>query len=224
MGRKVHPRIFRLNQAGATWTSKWFQKKDYKKSLQEDIKIQDFLDTKLKESAVDKLEIERSRNAITVVIHTAKPGLIIGRSGAGVDELKKRIKDEFFPGTKTVININIQEVQKPSFSAAIVAEQIVMDLEKRIRYRRAMKVAIDRVQKAGALGVKVRLSGRLDGVEIARCETLSWGKIPLHNLRADIDYVYKIAKTIYGTIGVKVWIYRGEIFEEKKASPFLKKA
>jgi small subunit ribosomal protein S3 len=137
--------------------------------------------------------------------------------------LKKQIKDKFFAGTRQVLNINIQEVSKPSLSASIIAEQIVADLEKRIPYRRIMKSAIDRVQKAGAQGVKIRLSGRLNGVEIARKETLSWGKIPLQNLRADINYSYKIARTIYGAIGVKVWIYRGEVFEENESSPFLKK-
>lgn len=224
MAHKVHPKIFRIKQGGRNWTSKWFQKNGYKKSLKEDIQIQDFLDKKLKDSGVDKIEIERSRNTMTIVIHTSKPGLIIGRSGAGVDEIKKQIKSRFFAGTKTVININIQEVQKPSLSSSIVAEQIVSDLEKRIPYRRVMKSAIDRVQKAGAQGVKIKLAGRLNGVEIARRETLSWGKIPLQNLRADIDFSYKIARTIYGAIGVKVWIYRGEIFEDKQASPFLKKA
>lgn len=219
----MHPTIFRIKQAGRTWSSRWFNKSEYKKFLQEDIRIQDFLDVRLKEHGVAQIGIERSRNNLTIIIHTSKPGLIIGRSGAGIDELKTQIKNKFFPATKTVTNINIQEVQKPSLAAAIIGEQIAMDLEKRIPYRRAMKGAIDRVQKAGAQGVKIKLSGRLNGVEIARKETLSWGKIPLHNLRADIDYSYKIARTIYGTIGVKVWIYRGEVFEEKQASPFLKK-
>ncbi|NIP32776.1 30S ribosomal protein S3 [Candidatus Saccharibacteria bacterium] len=223
MGRKVHPKIFRVKQI-TSWSSKWFQKKDnYKKSLQEDIRIQDFLYEKLKEAAVDRIEIERSRNNVNIIIHTSKPGFIIGRSGAGIEDLKKQIKDKFFSGSRAVININIQEVSKPALSAAIVAEQIVADIVKRMPYRRVMKGAIDRVQKAGAQGVKIRLSGRLNGVEIARKETLSWGKIPLQNLRADIDYAYKIAKTIYGAIGVKVWIYRGEVFEEREQSPFLKK-
>jgi len=223
MGHKVHPKVFRLKQVTG-WTSKWFQKKDnYKKSLREDIRILDFLNEKLREGGIDRIEIERSRNNVTIVIHTSKPGLIIGRSGAGIEDLKKKIKDKFFPGTRLVVNINIQEVSKPALSASIIAEQIVADLEKRVPYRRVMKSAIDRVQKAGAKGVKIRLSGRLNGVEIARKETLSWGKIPLQNLRADIDYAYKIARTIYGAIGVKVWIYRGEVFEEREASPFLKK-
>jgi small subunit ribosomal protein S3 len=224
MGHKVHPKIFRIKQPGAGWNSKWFQKNGYQKFVQEDIKLQDFLNKKLKECGVDKIEIERSRNTITVIIHTSKPGLIIGRSGAGVEDLKKQIKSYLFPGTKTVININIQEVQRPSTSASIVADQIVADIEKRIPYRRVIKSAIDRVQKAGALGIKIKLAGRLNGVEIARREILGWGKIPLQNLRADIDFSFKTAQTIYGAIGVKVWIYRGEVFEERQASPFLKKA
>lgn len=223
MGHKVHPKIFRVKQI-TTWSSKWFQKKEnYKKSLREDISIQDFLYKKLKEASVDKIEIERSRNNVNVIIHTAKPGFIIGRSGAGIEDLKKQIKSKFFAGSRAVLNINIQEVTKPALSAGIVGEQIVADLEKRVPYRRIIKGAIDRVQKAGAQGIKIRLAGRLNGVEIARKETLSWGKIPLQNLRADIDYSYKIARTIYGAIGVKVWIYRGEIFEETEQSPFLKK-
>ncbi|MDD4994990.1 MAG: 30S ribosomal protein S3 [Patescibacteria group bacterium] len=223
MGHKVHPKIFRIKQIFG-WNSKWFQKRgNYKKLLKDDIMIQDFLDTKLKEGGVDRVEIERSRNAITIIIRTSKPGMIIGRSGAGIEDLKKQIKDKFYPGTKTVININILEVAKPSLSAAIIAEQMVADTEKRLPYRRVMKSALDRVKKAGALGVKARMGGRLNGVEIARTETLSWGKIPLQNLRADIDFAYKVAHTIYGTIGVKVWIYRGEVFEEREASPFLKK-
>lgn len=223
MGHKVHPKIFRIKQQKG-WSSRWFQKKDnYKKSLREDVRIQDFLDKKLKESGVDRVEIERSRNNVNIIIHTSKPGLIIGRSGAGIEDLKKQVKDKFFSGSRSVVNINIQEVSKPGLSAAITAEQIAADLEKRVPYRRVMKGAIDRVQKAGAKGVKIKLSGRLNGVEIARKETLAQGKIPLQNLRADIDYAYKIARTIYGAIGVKVWIYRGEIFEEKDQSPFLKK-
>ena len=183
MGHKVHPKIFRIKQMNG-WSSKWFQRGDnYKKSLEEDITIQAFLDKKLKEASVDRIEIERSRNNVNIIIHTGKPGLIIGRSGAGIEDLKKQIKDNFFAGRRLVININIQEVSKPSLSAGIVSEQIVGDLEKRIPYRRVMKSAIDRVQKAGAKGVKIRLSGRLNGVEIARQETLGWGKIPLQNLK-----------------------------------------
>jgi len=223
MGHKVHPKIFRVKQI-TSWSSKWFQRKEnYKKALQEDVRIQDFLYAKLKEAAVDRIEIERSRNNVNIIIHTSKPGFVIGRSGAGIEELKKQIKDKFFAGSRELININIQEVSKPGLSAGIVAEQIVSDIEKRIPYRRVMKGAIDRVQKAGAQGVKIKLSGRLNGVEIARRETLSWGKIPLQNLRADIDFSYKIARTIYGAIGVKIWIYRGEVFEEHEPSPFLKK-
>ena len=223
MGHKVHPKIFRVKQI-TTWSSKWFQKREnYKKSLQEDIRIQDFLYEKLVEAAVDKIEIERSRNNVNVIIHTAKPGFIIGRSGAGIEDLKKQLKLKFFAGSRAVLNINIQEVTKPALSAGIIGEQIVADLIKRVPYRRVIKGAIDRVQKAGAKGVKIKLSGRLNGVEIARKETLSWGKIPLQNLRADIDYSFKTARTIYGAIGVKVWIYRGEVFEETEQSPFLKK-
>ncbi len=222
MGQKVHPKAFRLN-INKTWDSKWFaEPKDFINYLKQDIKIRKFVLNKLKEAGVSKVEIERANNSVTLNIHAAKPGIIIGRGGQGVEDLKKQVHNEFLKdafsrkkGIKT-ININIQEVERPALEANIVMNQIIADLEKRIPFRRAAKQAISRSEKAGAKGIKVIVSGRLNGAEIAREETFFSGKIPLHTLRADIDYGRNAAHTIYGLIGVKVWIYKGEIFNKKE--------
>ncbi len=218
MGQKVHPKIFRTGQSQIyTWNSKWFAKKDYIARLRQDVLLRLFLQKTLKEAAVAKIEIERTANAVTVIIHSAKPGLIIGHAGTGIEDLKKKIKEKFLD-KKTAFNLNVQEVQSPSLSAEIVIQGMISDIEKRIPFRRVMKQSILRVQRAGAQGVKVVCSGRLDGAEIAREEMLSWGKIPLHTLRADIDYASSPAFTIYGAIGIKVWIYKGEVFKSKVAA------
>ena len=164
---------------------------------------------------MDRIEIERSRQKITITLYSAKPGTIIGRAGAGIEELTKAIKKMFYPGRRVDLQVNVKEIQQPSLSARIVGQQIASDLEKRMPFRRIMKMAIERVMKSGAQGVKLTISGRLNGAEIARTETLANGKIPLHNLRADINFASVAAHTIYGAIGVKVWINRGEVFEEK---------
>jgi len=214
MGRKVHPKIFRTGPL-YSWDSKWFSNKNFSSLLKEDIKIRRFLEKKLKEASLDRIEIERLANTVAINIYSAKPGIIIGRGGSGAEDLKKEIKKKFLK-PKAVLNLNISEIPKPNLSAAIVARSIAADIEKRIPYRRVMKQAISRVEKAGAEGVKITVAGRLNGVEIARTETLSWGKIPLHTLRADINYKQDEADTTYGVIGIKVWIYRGEIFKKKK--------
>jgi len=212
MGHKVNPKIFRLGQT-LSWDSKWFSQKDYIKFLREDLLIKKFLQKELKEAAVERVEIERSANAITVVIHTAKPGIIIGRGGQGVEDLKKKIKAGILK-SKVNLNITIKEVKNPNASAELLVQSIIADLEKRIPFRRVMKQGIGRVEKANALGVKVMVAGRLNGAEIARTETLSSGSLPLHTLRADIDYSRGVARTTYGAIGVKVWIYKGEKFKK----------
>ncbi len=217
MGQKVHPKGFRLSTI-RTWDSRWFSRRQFPKLLREDVRMREFLLRTLREAGVAGVEIERSGNAVTVIIRSAKPGFIIGRAGAGAEELKKKIYDRFLAGTTTNLQVNIVEVPRASLSAPIVAEQAAMDIEKRLPARRIMKQVIDRVQKSGAQGVKIALAGRLGGAEIARHETLLWGKIPLHNLRADIDFASATARTIYGTIGVKVWIYRGEVFDKEKGS------
>lgn len=213
MGQKVHPKIFRTGESQIyTWNSKWFAKKDYVARLRQDIDIRIFLQKTLKEAAVSKIEVERTANAVTVIIHSAKPGLIIGHAGTGIEDLRKKIKEKFLE-KKTVLNLNVQEVQNPSLSAEVVLQSMIADIEKRIPFRRVLKQAISRAERAGAKGVKVVASGRLDGAEIAREEMLAWGKIPLHTLRADIDYASGPAFTIYGAVGIKVWIYKGEVFK-----------
>lgn len=217
MGQKVNPKIFRTGNLYG-WTSKWIADKNYRKFLREDVLIKKYLKKKLKDAGVDKVEIERSPNLITVIIHAAKPGLIIGRGGQGAEELKKKLKVEFLK-PKVNLNVNINEVDRPNLSSEVVLGQMIADVEKRIPYRRVMKQAIGRIERAGALGVKVKMGGRLDGVEISRKETLSSGKLPLHTLRADIDYARGVARTTYGAVGIKVWIYKGEVFgKDKKES------
>jgi len=215
MGQKVNPKAFRLGVV-TDWNSKWFSKKNYDVQLREDITIRKFLEKELRQAAIDSIIIERTAANLNVNIFTGKPGVIIGRGGTGAEELKKKIKKQFFASKKVSINLNIKEVSKPALSARIVMMDIIFDLEKRVPFRRAVKGAIGRVERAGAKGVKVIVGGRLNGAEIARSENFSSGSIPLHTLRADIDYCRGAAHTIYGAIGVKVWIYKGEVLPEKK--------
>lgn len=216
MGHKVNPKIFRIGVINS-WDSKWFSKKNFSEFLKQDIMIRKFLKSKLREASVDRIEIERSGENLKVIIHSAKPGVIIGRSGAGIEELRNKLKSMVLNkiGLQNhKIDLNIQEFRNPSLSANIVLQGIIDDIEKRIPFRRVMKQAVAKVEKAGAKGVKIVLSGRLNGVEIARTEKLISGKIPLHTLRANIDYSRGAARTIYGAIGVKVWIYKGEVFNK----------
>lgn len=184
--------------------------------LKEDCQIREYLRTLLKDAAVDRIDIERSANAMAIIVATAKPGLIIGRSGSGVEELKEKMRKKFFPKRKVTFNLNVVEVQRPGLSATIVAQAMAADIEKRLPFRRVMKTTAERIEKAGAKGVRMVLSGRLNGAEIARTEMLSHGSVPLHNLRADIDFAQGVANTISGTIGIKVWIYRGEVFDTRR--------
>lgn len=203
-----------------TWNSKWFgHGKDYIKNLEQDVKVRKFLIKELREAGVDRVEIERNRHKISINIFTAKPGLIIGRGGSGAEDLKRKVHNRYLKNFKiNDINLNITEVDRPALSAQINVQSMILDLEKRMPFRRVMKQAINRVERAGALGIKVMVKGRLNGAEIAREEQLSSGKIPLQTLRADIDYARGFAQTTYGSIGVKVWIYKGEVFgkEEQK--------
>jgi len=222
MGHKVHPKVFRLGTT-TTWPSRWFARDaEYRKRLLEDLSIREFLVKELRQAAVSGIDIDRSRGAINITLHSAKPGLVIGRSGAGIEDMKTKVMKKFFPGRakEVQLHLSVQEVGRPSLEATLVAQSIVDDLVRRVRFRRALKQAIQRVRKAGALGVKVAISGRLNGAEIARREWLSWGKIPLTNLRADIDYAQDMALTTTGTIGVKVWIYRGDVFEQDRLSQY----
>ena len=220
MGQKVHPKSFRL-KINKTWDSKWYaDEKDFADFLRQDVLIRKFILKKLKNAMVARVDIERTSNALNINIYSAKPGVIIGRGGQGAEDLKKEIHNSYIKdafsrkkGLKN-INVNILEVERPGLEAALVGQSIVADLERRVPFRRSIKQAIGRVEKAGAKGVKVIVGGRLDGAEIARRETLFSGKIPLLTLRADIDYSRIAAQTIYGKIGIKVWIYKGEVFED----------
>jgi small subunit ribosomal protein S3 len=215
MGNKVNPRGFRIGVTQG-WDSLWFaDSKNYVKLLQEDVMIRAFLMKTLKDALIEKVEIERTRQEIKIQIYSAKPGIIIGRGGTGIEDLSKKIKSKFFPGKRVKMSINVKEVQNVSLSAMVVGQQIAADIEKRMPFRRVMKGTLERVTKAGAKGVKVVISGRLNGSEIARREMLAQGKIPLHTLRSDIDYASVTARTIWGAIGIKVWINRGEVFDKK---------
>jgi small subunit ribosomal protein S3 len=215
MGRKVHPNVFRIGVTRG-WDGVWFADREkFKRLLEEDVRIRSFLFKKLSDALLHRIEIERSREELRISIESAKPGIVIGRAGAGIDELTKEIKKRFYAGRRVKLSINVKEVKSPSLSARVVAQQIVGDLQKRMPFRRVMKQAIERVMKANAQGVKISLGGRLNGADIARSETLSQGKTPLHNLRANIDYASIMARTIWGAIGVKVWINRGEVFGQE---------
>lgn len=217
MSHKVHPKIFRIGSI-YTWDSKWFARRGYAKFLREDLAIRSHLMKEFKDAGVDSIVIERTPHDIIVSILSAKPGMIIGRGGAGAEDVRKKLQKKFFD-IKTNVKVNILEVARPALSATIVGQGVVTELEKRVPFRRVLKQAVERARKAGALGVKIAVSGRLNGAEIARREFVTEGKIPLQNLRSDIDFSQAIAQTIYGVIGIKVWIYRGDIFatkEEKK--------
>ena len=221
MATQVQPFAFRL---GITkdWKSRWFHKNEYKNFLREDFLIRGFLTEKLRKSGLDKVELERSSNQLKVIIFTSKPGLIIGRGGTGAETLKKEIEDKYrrISKTKKGINIKLQieEITKPEINAQLVAQQIADQIEKRMQFRRTMKQAIEKVmQNKEAQGVKVRMSGRLDGSEMSRTEWLLQGKIPLQTLRADVDFATVNAYCTYGVVGIKVWIYKGEVFEKNKS-------
>jgi small subunit ribosomal protein S3 len=208
MGQKVNPRSMRL-QVDKEWGSRWFATKNYATQLIEDIKLRKSIETKLgKRSGLSKIVIERSPNLLSVTIHTSKPGVVIGRGGSGTEELKK-ILTRVITGP---VKISIEEVKKPETNAALVAENIASQLERRISFRRAMKMAAENAMKSGAQGAKITVAGRLNGAEMARRETVAQGSIPLHTIRADIDYAQALARTTYGVIGVKVWVYKGEKF------------
>ncbi len=207
MGTKVHPKAFRL-LITQQWNSKWFSQKNFVKYLEQDTKMRRFLYGYLKTSSVGNIEIERVAKNIKIIIFTARPGLIIGRGGQGAEDLKKQIQSKFLDKNDN-LEISIIEIKNPNLCSQIMVQNMIAEVEKRVTYRRNMKQAISQIKKAGAEGVKVIMSGRLDGVEIARRETLSWGKVPLHTLRADIDYSRGVAHTTYGTVGIKIWIYKG---------------
>lgn len=214
MGQKINPVGFRIGII-RDWESKWYAGKDYGDLLIEDVRIREHLKKKLKDAAVSHVEIERAANRVNVTIHTAKPGMVIGKGGSEVENIRKEITDL----TNKKVHINISEIKKPELNATLVAEGIAQQLERRVSFRRAMKQSMQRSMRSGALGIKTLTSGRLGGAEIARSEGYSEGTVPLHTLRADIDYGTAEAATTYGRIGVKVWIYRGVVLPPAKNKP-----
>jgi len=208
VGQKIHPIGLRLGII-RTWDSRWYQDKNYADYLHEDLRVRKFINDNVANAGISRIEIERA-NKVKITIHTAKPGLVIGKKGTGIETLRKNIE--------TLINkqvmVNVQEIKIPELEARLVAENICESLIRRVAFRRAMKQAAQRTIKAGALGVKIQCKGRLAGAEIARSERTFLGKVPLHTLRADIDYACEEARTTYGRIGVKVWVYRGDVKRE----------
>jgi len=214
VGQKVHPKGLRIGII-KDWDAKWYADKNYAELLHEDIKIREYIKKKLFASGISTVEIERAVNKVKVSVHTAKPGIVIGKGGAEVETLRKTI--EKMSGKQ--VAINIIEIKKPELDSLLVAEGVAKQLEQRVSFRRAMKQAVSRSMKFGAEGIKIMCSGRLAGAEMARTEWYSEGKVPLHTLRADIDYGFAEANTTYGKIGVKVWIYKGEVLPEAKKQP-----
>jgi small subunit ribosomal protein S3 len=211
VGQKVHPYGFRLGY-NKTWHSIWFADKDYAELLHEDLKLKQDLKGRFAGAGVSHIDIERAANKLKIIIHTSRPGIIIGRKGAEIDKLKQEIKGR----TGREVFVNIQEIHKPELNAQLQAEQVAQQLEKRIAFRRAMRRAVENAKRFGAKGIKVRVSGRLNGAEIARSEWSLDGQLPLHTLRADVDYGFAEARTTFGVIGVKVWIYRGDLLDARK--------
>jgi small subunit ribosomal protein S3 len=211
MGQKVHPYGFRLGYT-KPWKARWYMDRDFDKLLIEDIKLKEELKEKLKSAGVSSIEVERPGNKLRVIIRTARPGIIIGRKGTEIDKLKQELQKR----TNREVYVDIQEVHKPKLDSQLVAESIALQLEKRVGFRRAMRKAVDSALRFGCKGIKVRVSGRLNGNEIARSEWYLQGRLPLHTLRADIDYGFAEAKTTYGVIGVKCWVYKGEILTQRR--------
>jgi small subunit ribosomal protein S3 len=212
MGQKVNPQGIRIGIT-KSWDSTWFPPKgDYAKYLKQDVQIRKYLQKAFKGLSVAKIELQATPGTVNLIIHAAKPGLIIGQQGSKIDDLKAKLEKEF--GIK--FGINVIEIPKPAINAFVIAENVSQQVERRISYRRAAKVAIEKAIEAGAKGIKIKIGGRLNGVEIARSEFFSKGRVPLQTLRADIDYAYIIANTTYGTIGIKVWVYNGDILKNKQ--------
>jgi small subunit ribosomal protein S3 len=213
MGHKISPTSLRLNIT-ETWKSRWFSKNNFARTLQEDVQIREFLMLNLKKAGIVRIDIERLNDGgCTVIIKSTKPGMIIGKGGNGIEDLKKKIKQKI--KLQKDLKINIEEVRDINLQALVIAQNIAESLEKRVSYRRLIKQSIEQIMNAGAKGVKIAIGGRLGGAEIARTEWLSNGKLPLHTLRANIDFAKATAFTTYGTLGVKVWINKGEVFEKE---------
>jgi small subunit ribosomal protein S3 len=215
MGQKTHPRGFRLGII-KPWKSRWYADRNFGALLKEDETVRKYLHRRLGHAALAEVEIERKPQKIIVTIHTARPGVVIGKQGSEVDKLR----DELAHLTKGEVSINVEEVKRPELSAQLVADSVAHQLTQRVSFRRAMKRAVQGAMRAGAEGIKIQTGGRLGGAEIARSEGYHEGRVPLHTLRADIDYAQSTAKTTYGTIGVKVWIFKGEIVENRRGRTY----
>lgn len=227
MGQKVHPTGFRLG-ISTDWTSKWYAEgKDYAQFLNSDLEIRAYLKEKLSAASVSRIQIDRPARAAFVVIHTARPGIVIGKKGEDVEALRNEVARRMDLNVNNV-KINIEEIRKPEIDAQLVAESVAQQLERRIMFRRAMKRAVSNAMRLGALGIKINVAGRLNGAEIARSEWYREGRVPLHTLRADIDYGTAEALTTYGIIGIKTWIYKGEVFglenKDKEDAPEVKRS
>ena len=215
MGQKINPTGMRVGII-RDWDAKWYaNKKDYATALHEDLKLRKYIETKLADASVSRIEIERTANRVNISIHTAKPGMVIGKGGSEVDALRNELSKLVAKGER--VHINIIEIKKPDLDAHLVGSPIASDLERRVAFRRAMRGAIQRAMRAGAKGIKTQVSGRINGADIARVEQYTEGTVPLHTLRADIDYSWDEATTTYGQLGVKTWIYRGDVLPEKKS-------
>ena len=213
MGQKVHPTGIRLG-ISKDWTARWYAGSDtFADTLEQDLKVRAFLKKKLAQSSVSRIQIERPARSARVTIFTARPGMVIGKKGEDIEKLR----NELGKMMEVPVTVNIEEIRKPELDAELVAESVAQQLERRIMFRRAMKRAVQNAMRLGALGIKINVSGRLNGAEIARAEWYREGRVPLHTLRADIDYGTAEANTTYGIIGIKVWIFKGEVFEGKEA-------
>ncbi|MDD3487098.1 MAG: 30S ribosomal protein S3 [Candidatus Moranbacteria bacterium] len=213
MGQKVNPKGIRIGIT-SDWKSRWFSKKNFSKQLKEDVEIRKLVFEKLKNAAVGSVEVERSVGSILILIKSARPGIIIGRGGTGMEDIKKAIKDEFFRQKKVNLKVEVEEIKNMEENAMVIAQNVAEQLEKRIPFRRVLKTTLDRMMENKRInGIKVEISGRLGGADMSRREWLSKGNLPLHTLRADIDFAKAVARTTYGVIGVKVWVNRGEKFE-----------
>ncbi len=213
MGQKVHPTGFRIGTIYG-WQSRWYAGRNYTVQLHEDLRIRDYVMAQLADASVSRVDIDRSANHATVTVHTAKPGIAIGRGGQKVDELRTKL--EGFTGHR--VRVNIDEITQPELDALLVARSIAEQLQRRVAFRRAIKQAAQRTMQRGAQGVRIRIAGRLGGAEMSRVETEMQGRVPLHTMRADIDYGFTEAATTFGRIGVKVWVYKGEILPERRVA------
>ncbi len=211
MGKKVSPLALRIGII-KTWDSKWYAGRDFKEKFLQDVAIRRFLEKHLESAGISRIEIQRSAGKISVVIHAAKPGLVIGRGGDAIGELSKKLSRDF---GREAFNLSVQEVRKPDADGKLIAASVAAQISKRFPYRRVVKMAVDRAKDAGVKGVKIGVSGRLNGVDISRSESYNFGTVPLHTLRADIDYATATAHTTYGAIGVKVWVYHGLVFKNE---------